>query len=689
MCNKSCHQILILCLSIEAIEETKFEEGAGKIRPINEDGSSGVTSDGTAPAHTNGTPSNEEIAQKQSQAYSWEVQSETNLELAALVNYITPVRFKSFEDAHKKNRSYEMSSLSETTAAAHLKQNPVEFVNYNKRQLTRVYPKGSRYDSSNYMPQVFWNTGCQIVALNFQTYDVPFQLHLGKFEFNKSCGYLLKPVCMRRPDKEFDPFVESPMDGVVAATLKVKIISGQMLCGHRCGTYVELEMYGLPTDTVRRRYKTRTVQSTQMNTVWNEEQWVFKKVVVPELVMLRFAVYDDGNRFLSQRVIPLTAIQAGYRHIPLRNELNQPIDYATLFVLFEVSDYIPDGMADFLAALSNPIAYQSAVQKRAKQLEELYDDDEEQEGGGEQLPTASTSSIPNETDPKSSKVLSTSFSSNLTTSDAGSPESYDIRNAYTLTRDSSDASNKIQSLNLDEAEATTSKETVATVDDLKDNKDFKKVEKKHSSELQNLEKKQAKSLTALKRVHDRELGKWKDAQATAKSKKDEATLDMLEAQLKELMDRHGAQLHQLEQQQADEMRQLKKQHTQQEYKILNKLMALSQTAQLKRLDSRHMKESQLEHRKSSKDMLDEVQKFKDKQKDKVSDKEEMDRILREYRNKLAKQTAERRNNLTEQQQSERKRFLEDYERRLQQFKEDEAKSLASFQRDANASTSDD
>ncbi|XP_062499194.1 1-phosphatidylinositol 4,5-bisphosphate phosphodiesterase beta-1-like [Corticium candelabrum] len=254
-----------------------------------------------------------------------------------------------------------MSSLSETTAAAHLKQNPVEFVNYNKRQLTRVYPKGSRYDSSNYMPQVFWNTGCQIVALNFQTYA--------------------------------------------------------------------------------------------------RQTFSMLQVVVPELAMLRFAVYDDGNRFVSQRVIPLTAIQAGYRHIPLRNELNQPIDYATLFVLFEVSDYIPDGMADFLAALSNPIAYQSAVQKRAKQLEELYDDDEEQEGGGKQLPTASTCSIPNETDPKSSKLLSTSFSSNLTTSDAGSPESYDIRNAYTLTRDSSDASNKIQSLKLNEAEATTSKES--------------------------------------------------------------------------------------------------------------------------------------------------------------------------------------------------------------------------------------
>ncbi len=40
---------------------------------------------------------------------------------------------------------------------------------YNKRQISRIYPKGTRVDSSNYMPQIFWNAGCQLVALNFQT----------------------------------------------------------------------------------------------------------------------------------------------------------------------------------------------------------------------------------------------------------------------------------------------------------------------------------------------------------------------------------------------------------------------------------------------------------------------------------------------------------------------------------------
>lgn len=35
--------------------------------------------------------------------------------------------------------------------------------------MSRIYPKGGRVDSSNYMPQIFWNAGCQMVSLNYQT----------------------------------------------------------------------------------------------------------------------------------------------------------------------------------------------------------------------------------------------------------------------------------------------------------------------------------------------------------------------------------------------------------------------------------------------------------------------------------------------------------------------------------------
>ena len=47
--------------------------------------------------------------------------------------------------------------------------NSLTFISYNKRQLSRIYPRGTRVDSSNFMPQVYWNAGCQLVALNFQT----------------------------------------------------------------------------------------------------------------------------------------------------------------------------------------------------------------------------------------------------------------------------------------------------------------------------------------------------------------------------------------------------------------------------------------------------------------------------------------------------------------------------------------
>ena len=62
-----------------------------------------------------------------------------------------------------------MTSFDERQAMTLLKERPVEFVNYNKFQLTRIYPKGARVDSTNFMPQLFWNAGCQLVALNYQT----------------------------------------------------------------------------------------------------------------------------------------------------------------------------------------------------------------------------------------------------------------------------------------------------------------------------------------------------------------------------------------------------------------------------------------------------------------------------------------------------------------------------------------
>ena len=61
--------------------------------------------------------------------------------------------------------------MSDRKCLNQLKPNVLNFklTRYNKSQLSRIYPKGTRVDSSNFMPQLFWNAGCQLVALNYQT----------------------------------------------------------------------------------------------------------------------------------------------------------------------------------------------------------------------------------------------------------------------------------------------------------------------------------------------------------------------------------------------------------------------------------------------------------------------------------------------------------------------------------------
>uniref|UniRef100_A0AAR2L381 1-phosphatidylinositol 4,5-bisphosphate phosphodiesterase n=1 Tax=Pygocentrus nattereri TaxID=42514 RepID=A0AAR2L381_PYGNA len=307
-------------------------------------------------------------------------------EMSTLVNYIQPTKFHSFETSKKVNRSYQMSSFVETKALEQLTKTPVEFVEYNKLQLSRIYPKGTRVDSSNYMPQVFWNAGCQLVALNFQTIDLSMQLNLGMYEYNGKSGYRLKPEFMRRPDKHFDPFTESTVDGIVANTLSIKIISGQFLTDKKVGVYVEIDMFGLPVDTRRKAFKTKTSQNNAINPVWDEEPIVFKKVVLPTLASLRIAVFEEGGKFIGHRIIPVSAIRPGYRYIGLRNEKNQSLTLPALFVHIEVKDYVPDTFADVIEALSNPIRYVNLMEQRSKQLAALTleEGEEEKDTGIEQ-----------------------------------------------------------------------------------------------------------------------------------------------------------------------------------------------------------------------------------------------------------------------------------------------------------------
>uniref|UniRef100_A0AAQ6IMF4 Phosphoinositide phospholipase C n=1 Tax=Anabas testudineus TaxID=64144 RepID=A0AAQ6IMF4_ANATE len=265
--------------------------------------------------------------------------------MSSLVNYIQPNKFISFDNARKKNKSYVISSFVETKGEAMIAKSAVEFVEYNKRQMSRIYPKGTRMDSSNYIPQPFWNVGCQMVALNYQTMDFPMQLNMALFEFNGRTGYLLKHDVIRRSDKKFDPFCDR-IDTVVASTLTIKIYSGQFLSDKSVKTGVEVEVIGLPGDP-KKKYRTKwTTTPNAINPVWNEEPFVFEKILLPEMASLRIVVHEENGKFLGHRIIPVDAIQSGFHHICLRSESNMPLTLPALFVYIEVKDYIPAAFAE-------------------------------------------------------------------------------------------------------------------------------------------------------------------------------------------------------------------------------------------------------------------------------------------------------------------------------------------------------
>ena len=85
-------------------------------------------------------------------------------ELSDCVVICQAMSFKSFEKSASIGSFVNMSSFNEKKAS-HLIENDGgrKYVQHNAYQLSRIYPAGSRIDSSNYDPVPMWMAGCQVV----------------------------------------------------------------------------------------------------------------------------------------------------------------------------------------------------------------------------------------------------------------------------------------------------------------------------------------------------------------------------------------------------------------------------------------------------------------------------------------------------------------------------------------------
>lgn len=117
--------------------------------------------------------------------------------LSRLGIYTRGITFKSLEQPEASMPNH-IFSLSEKAAFAVQRRMPKALFMHNRDFLMRIYPAGMRVDSSNFDPVAFWRAGVQVVALNWQSWDVGMILNEGMFA--GSDGYVLKPRGYRRDE---------------------------------------------------------------------------------------------------------------------------------------------------------------------------------------------------------------------------------------------------------------------------------------------------------------------------------------------------------------------------------------------------------------------------------------------------------------------------------------------------------
>ncbi|KAJ7700442.1 PLC-like phosphodiesterase [Mycena rosella] len=280
-----------------------------------------------------------------------------------------------------------MFSLSENTANKLLQGGAVlDVVKHTRGHLVRMYPKGMRLRSSNYLPHSYWAAGAQLVAINWQTLDLGYMMNHAMFARNGGSGYVLKPRALRLASQK------ELLARRTEHVFEVGIISAQQLpppkdpsaAGGTVDPYVEVSVHvpdwsgflhpsastsspsgtssspplntialpSPPTPTSASAsvtYRTSAVKNNGFNPVWEERLRIPFAVVgdMMELVFVRFAVRQDGGgkgggrdeeEPLAVYCASLACLQQGYRHLPLHDTQLSQYMFSTLFVKIAVRD---------------------------------------------------------------------------------------------------------------------------------------------------------------------------------------------------------------------------------------------------------------------------------------------------------------------------------------------------------------
>ncbi|KAF8581199.1 PLC-like phosphodiesterase [Ramaria rubella] len=288
--------------------------------------------------------------------------------LAALLVYTVGVKCRGFNK--KEHYAVEhVFSLSESTANRILKQGMPDLIKHNRTHVVRIYPKGLRLNSSNYEPHRYWAAGAQLVAINWQTFDLGYMINHAMFQRNGRAGYVLKPLALRTPDKtELVRRTDHYLDVTIISAQQLpraKDKEGrEILDKHIVDPFVEVSLlipdwthspflavpgasptYSPPTSSAARTitYRTGVVRNNGFNPVWEEALSLPFDCVgeMRDLIFVKFEVKEeegDEHAPLAVYCSSLGSLQEGFRHLPLHDQQLSQYLFSTLFVQIQVRD---------------------------------------------------------------------------------------------------------------------------------------------------------------------------------------------------------------------------------------------------------------------------------------------------------------------------------------------------------------
>ncbi|UKZ72746.1 hypothetical protein TrVFT333_000380 [Trichoderma virens FT-333] len=292
-------------------------------------------------------------------------------ELGKLGVYCAGLKFSGFEAPAAKKFNHIFSFMESSFAKHSQSKTEKSQLNlHNMRYLMRVYPDGTRLNSSNFDPLSYWRRGVQMAALNWQTFDMGMQVNRAMFEGGTdSSGYVLKPQELR--GIQVLPYNEATNEALAQGkklrsivSFNIDVISAQQLmrpanlaANKSMDFYVDVDVFHA-NDKRNKKDKdfelshepdspllrhTEVIRENGFNPMFSNGQFRFKVTTKhPELIFVRWSVRlsSDGENYsnstkekpaMASYTAKLTNLKQGYRTLPLLNHAGEQYLFSSLF----------------------------------------------------------------------------------------------------------------------------------------------------------------------------------------------------------------------------------------------------------------------------------------------------------------------------------------------------------------------